>query len=604
MPREITKPEQIEVVSINEEDLSISKIVAVARYGARVAPFQGPKRQETEAVRKYVEKNWLSDASPPQYGFNTGIGSLKNVKISQDQIKEFQERYIKSHSVGVGAPLDVEIVRGAMLLQANALSKGFSGIRAVIVDKLIEMLNKKVHPVVPEQGSLGASGDLAPLTHIASVMVGEDEAEIWLNEQKQKVKDLKPSAGVLRFQANGTEVEFQTIRLHGKEVLSLTNATAVMLAIACLLIHDVETLLQNADIAAALSLEAMMCEKDAFSEPLHRLRKQVGQITTARNIRLLTRDSKRMSAEARLAYFEYTSEKEVTGNLRNEEGKDLPALIKKYKLDHEFEKTRVQDAYSLRCVPQVHGACKDAFGYVKQIVEREILAVTDNPVIFEKAKGEGYTVISGGNFHGEPLALALDFLSIALAEIGSISERRTFRLLSPSLSFGLPRNLTGANAGLNSGYMLLQYTGAHLVSENKVLAHPASVDSVPTSDNQEDHVSMGMTAARKARQILSNVQNLIAIELLCAVQGIHLSARDASVSLRTFPLGHGTSKVFDFVANYQVRSKKGGRFPFGIMKDDEYIHTKIQTMRDVSVRRELIDDLGSDFPLKVDTASE
>jgi histidine ammonia-lyase len=573
--------EEIKVVSINHEELTIPKIIAVARHFAQVESFAGEKRKRVEQIRKYIEDHWMGHSAEPRYGFNTGVGSLKNVRISPEQIEKFQELYVKSHCVGVGEPLDIETVRGAMLLQTNALAKGYSGVRALVIDKLIEMLNKRIHPLVPEQGSLGASGDLAPLTHILSVMVGEEEAEIWVNNEKLKVKKIKNSSGVIRFTQDGEPVEFQTIRLQGKEAVSLTNSTAMMLSMAVHLIHDVEILLKNADIATALSLEAMMCEKDAFAEELHDLRNQAGQITTAKNIRRLTENSRRMTPEARLAYFKTTTEKKIKENLQGSELADATELIQKYKLQFEYDKNRIQDAYSLRCVPQVHGACKDAFHYVKNIIEREIAAVTDNPVIFPNKTGDGFEVKSGGNFHGEPLALALDFLALATAEIGSISERRVFRLLSPSMSFGLPRNLTGGEPGLNSGYMLLQYTAAQLVSENKILAHPASVDSIPTSDNQEDHVSMGFTAARKALKIFQNVENLMAIEHLCAVQALHLSCLNDQVNLNAFPLGKGTAAAFEFLKNINVETENGADAPFDFVKDDTYLHSKIVRMQDV-----------------------
>lgn len=579
-------PEEIDVVSINEEELSVKKIVAVARYLKRVQVFKGAKRKKVEDVRKYVEENWLGQDSPPLYGFNTGIGSLKNVSISHEKIARFQENYIKSHSVGVGEPLDAEIVRGAILIQANSLSKGHSGIRPVIVDKLIEMLNKRVHPVVPAQGSLGASGDLAPLTHIASVLVGVDEAEIWLTDKKVKLQEIKDSSGVIKFKLDNEDVTFQTIPLQGKEAIALTNATAIMLSIAVHLMHDVDILLKNADVAAALSLEAMMCEKDAFADELHRLRHQEGQINTASNIRSLTQNSRRMAVEARHEFFKTTTETELRKNLGTGDKKNDIETISKYKFEYEFEQNRVQDAYSLRCIPQVHGACKDAFNYVKKIVEHEISAVTDNPLIFPKNDGDGYHVKSGGNFHGEPLAMAMDFLAIALTEIGSISDRRVFRLLSPRMSFGLTRNLAGGEAGLNSGLMMVQYTGAQLVSENKILAHPASVDSIPTSDNQEDHVSMGQTAARKARRIAKNSRYLIAIEYICALQGIHLSARHSSVDLNKFPLGNGTSAAFNFLNS--IKDAKSERPSFQLMDEDEYLKTKIEKMRAVSARGDIL----------------
>ncbi|MFQ5676045.1 MAG: histidine ammonia-lyase, partial [bacterium] len=511
-------------------------------------------------------------------GFNTGIGSLKNVGIEQDKITQFQQNYIKSHSVGVGKPLDIEVIRGAMLLQANALAKGHSGVRSLIIDKLIEMLNKGIHPVVPSQGSLGASGDLAQLTHIASVLVGEPEAEIWVQGDRVKLGHLLEPSGTFTFKVGQREVSFQTIALAGKEAIALTNATSVMLSIALHLIQDVEILLKNADIAAALSLEAMMCEKDAFAQELHELRNQVGQINTAKNINGLVADSKRMSLQARHDFFKHITNIEIHNNLRDQNNGIVKETLCNYKYEHEFEKERVQDAYSLRCIPQVHGACKDAYNFVRSVIEREIVAVTDNPVLFKPEGTHEYIAKSGGNFHGEPLAMAMDFLAIALTEIGSISDRRVFRLLSPRMSFGLTRNLAGGEAGVNSGYMMLQYTGAALVSENKGLAHPASIDSIPTSDNQEDHVSMGLTAARKARRIAANTQYLMAIEYLCAMQGIHLSARHDPVSLTQFQLGRGTRVAFEHIGQF---ADSDGRPLFGMMQQDEYLQTKIERMREI-----------------------
>ncbi|HEX9653156.1 MAG TPA: aromatic amino acid ammonia-lyase [bacterium] len=582
------------MVSINHEELTINRIMAVTRHLAIVEKFEGPKRKKVEAVRKYVEDNWLTDSAPTRYGFNTGVGALKNVRISRGEIEKFQELYVRSHCVGVGDPLEIETVRGAMLLQANALSKGYSGVRALIVDKLIEMLNKRIHPVVPEQGSLGASGDLAPLTHVAAAMVGEGDAEIWVGNERHQIRHLLDDSGNLRFQQNGTAVIFEPIRLQAKEAVSLTNATAFMAAIAVRLVHDVEMLLLHADIAAALSLEALMCEKDAFAPELHDLRRQSGQIATAQNIRTLINGSKRMTAEAQLAYFNSITEKQIRQRVQKTEPAESLEAIKKYKLDNEFDKNRVQDAYSLRCVPQVHGACQDAFHFVKGIVEREITAVTDNPVIFPTDNGT-YSSKSGGNFHGEPLALAMDFLAIAMSEIGSISERRVFRMLSPSLSFGLPRNLTGGAPGLNSGYMLLQYTAAQLVSENKILCHPASVDSIPTSDNQEDHVSMGYTAARKALKICGNVQYLLAIEFLCAIQALHLSAGEQGTSFEIFPMGRGTARVFDFIKSYRATTSDKMGTPFQLMRDDEFLHSRIVQMLELLMSGEIvheIDNLG------------
>jgi len=569
--------QEVSSVSINKSDLSIEQVLAVSRYFARVERFTGDKRKQMESVRRYVEENWLSDEAAPQYGFNTGIGALKSIKISEKKIKDFQRFYVRSHCVGVGDPLPIEVVRGAMLLQANALSKGYSGIRPLIIDKLIEMLNKRIHPVVPEQGSLGASGDLAPLAHIASVLVGEPEAEIWVDGQRQPLLKLQTNFRTFSFELDGEKVSFDPVELHGKEAISLTNSTAVMLSIGMHLIRDVELLLKNADIAAALSLEAMMCEQKAFDEDLHRIRNQDGQIRTAANIRELVRDTERMTPKAQLRFFESLTKSQIENKRGEKVDPEGVQAIKNFKLDAEFQRNRVQDAYSLRCIPQVHGACKDTFHYVRSIFDRELHAVTDNPVIFPE--GDRYKVRSGGNFHGEPLALALDFLAIAVSEIGSICERRMFRLLSPRMSFGLPANLTGGEVGLNSGFMVVQYTGAQLVSENKSLAHPASVDSVPTSDNQEDHVSMGMIAARKAYKILQNVQQLLAMEYLCAVQAIHLSSQ--LVDLQNYPLGIGTRLAFEFLTRNE-------EYPLRMMANDEYMHTKLITLERMSSHAQVI----------------
>ncbi len=586
---------EIEAVSINDDDLTIQQVIAVTRHFAKVEPFAGPKRAKTQRVREYIEKNWFSDSAEARYGFNTGIGSLKSVRIPQEDIREFQKRYIKSHCVGVGKPLDIATVRGAMLLQANSLSRGFSGIRAIIVDKLLEMLNLGVHPVVPEQGSLGASGDLAPLTHIASALVGEDEAQLWVSGERVSIKSLKSTDGQIEFIDKGKQITFTPIELEGKEAISLTNATAMMLSMAVHLLYDAEVLLKNADISAALSLEAMMCEKDAFAEELHALRHQNGQINTAGNISVLIADSQRMSKAARAAYFDFAAAADIK-NKTQAGGReiDIPAVLA-FQKKYEFHENRVQDSYSLRCVPQVHGASKDAFTYVKNIINREMLAVTDNPVIFETDAGE-FVSKSGGNFHGQPLAVALDFLAIALAEIGSISDRRMFRLLSPRMSFGLPNNLTGGEIGLNSGLMMVQYTAAQLVSENKVLAHPASVDSIPTSDNQEDHVSMGWTAARKARQILKNVQHIIGMEYLSASQGIHLSARDESVSLQRFRLGKGTNTAFATIAEHETAT--GDRL-FLRMDVDRYLHRLITAMEKLSTDGHIVDAVENVCTLRI-----
>jgi histidine ammonia-lyase len=378
---------------------------------------------------------------------------------------------IVSHSVGVGQPLHEEVVRATMLIRANTLAKGYSGIRPETLDTLLAMLNQGVHPLIPEKGSVGASGDLAPLSHLVLTLIGEGEASY----QGKRM----PAVNALR--AAGLE----PLQLAAKEGLALNNGTTVTAALACLALSDAQNLVRNAEIAAAMSLEAMQAASRAFDARLHAARNHQGQQMSAANICSLLEGSELIDSTP-----------------------------------------RVQDAYSLRCAPQVLGAVRDALAFIRTTVENEINAATDNPLIFLDAPGPN-KAFSGGNFHGEPLALAMDFLGIAIAEAGSIAERRVFRLLEGTLNGSLPPMLT-ADSGLQSGLMMAQYTAAALVSDNKTLAHPDSVDSIPTGGNQEDHVSMSANAARHAREIVWNTERVIAIEMLCAAQALDLRTMGSS----------------------------------------------------------------------------
>jgi len=448
-------------IIIDGENLTIEDVISVARYGSSVELSKDAIEKIKES-RKVVE-DFVSQEKTV-YGVTTGFGEFKNVFISKDQTRELQENLIKSHSVGVGKPFSEEIVRTTMLLRANSLAKGYSGVRVEIIETLCQMLNKKVHPVIPEKGSVGASGDLAPLSHMTLVLMGEGEA--FYNGKRMGGKEAMKLAGI------------EPITLSSKEGLALNNGTAVMTAIGALALYDAENILKCADISAAMTLEALFGIDKAFDERIHKLRPHSGQIKCAENIRKLIKNSEILSHK-----------------------------------HHE----KVQDAYSLRCIPQVHGASRDAINYVRKVLETEINSATDNPLIFTDPP----EALSCGNFHGQPIAISMDLLGIALSEIANISERRIARILDPHLNEGLPAFLIPRDkGGLNNGYMMAQYTAAALVSENKVLAHPASVDSIPTSANQEDHVSMGTIAARKAREILKNVENVIAIEFLCASQGM------------------------------------------------------------------------------------
>ena len=450
------KKKQIE---IDGNRLTLEEFEDVVFSGTPVALSSKARRSMIES-REVVERLAASDT--PAYGINTGFGKLSDRQIGHSQIRTLQINLIRSHACGVGLPLSEEETRGMMLCRANALAKGFSGVRPEVVTFLLALLNKKIHPVIPSQGSVGASGDLAPLAHLALVLIGE--GEVWNGRRAVSGKVALRKAGLKPF-------------LPGpKEGLALLNGTQAMLSVGSLSLLEAETLLDTADVASALSLDALKGTPRAFDKRLQETRPYPGQLKTAANLRKLLAGS-----QIRASHI------------------DCP---------------RVQDAYSLRCIPQVHGAIRDTLDLARRTFSIELNAATDNPLVFAK-EGE---VISGGNFHGQPLALIMDYMAIALTELSSISERRIERLINPEYG-DLPPFLTH-DPGLNSGFMMLQVTAAALTSACKVLAHPASVDSIPTSGNREDHVSMGMGAALKLKQVLDNLRKILAIELLCASQGI------------------------------------------------------------------------------------
>lgn len=446
---------------IDGSSLKLKDVIEVARQGRRVE-VEAKQIPMIERARAFVEA--AVQGKKVIYGLTTGFGKFSDVVIDEEDTEALQRNLIRSHACGVGPHLPKDIVRAIMLLRANALCKGYSGVRLSTVENLLSLLNEDVCPLIPEKGSLGSSGDLAPLSHMVLVMMGEGEAE-YKGEKMTGAEALK-KAGI------------EPVTLSSKEGLALINGTQVQTAVGLFATYDGLLLSKYADIIAALSFEALNGVTCALDHKIHEARGQKGQMETA---------------VALLKLLEGSSYTTRQGELR------------------------VQDAYALRCVPQVHGACKDALAYVIEKIEIEINAATDNPLIFPEAE----SAISGGNFHGEPMALALDFLGIALAELANISERRTERLVNPALSNGLSAFLS-PNGGLNSGFMIMQYSAASLVSENKVLAHPASVDSIPSSANQEDHVSMGTIAARKAYEIAKNLRSVLAIEYLSACQGIDL----------------------------------------------------------------------------------
>ena len=466
---------------LNGIDLTLEDLKQVV-YDQQPVLLAPDAREAVARARAVVDD--LVERDLVAYAITTGVGQLADVRISQDQVRELQRNLVRSHSVGVGEPLSEYESRAMMLLRANSLAKGNSGVRPIIIDTLCEMLNRGVHPVIPSQGSVGASGDLAPLSHLAQVLIGEGEA-IYQGARLSGAEALK-------------RADIKPIVLEAKEAISLINGTQCMLAVGTLALLEAEILADTADVLGSMTLDALQGTDVAFDERIHKARPHAGQLAVAANLRRMLEGS------------------EIRESHRGPECK------------------KVQDAYSLRCMPQVHGAVRDTLANARAVFEIEMNSAVDNPLVFPEVKQVGAKpkaighatlgdVISGGNFHGEPLAFALDFMGIALTALAGISERRIERLVNPSLNEKLPAFLA-PTAGLNSGFMMPQVTAAALVSENKVLAHPASVDSITTSGNKEDYVSMGMAAALKLRRIVRNARNVLAIEALASAQALDIIA--------------------------------------------------------------------------------
>ncbi|MHB1417181.1 MAG: histidine ammonia-lyase [Chloroflexota bacterium] len=510
------RQEAEELIYIDGESLTFDDVLAVAREGVGAA-LSAEARQRVLAAAELVAE--ITSNGRIVYGLNTGFGKLYDVVIPAGDLGRLQLNLVRSHSVGVGKPLSDEVVRASILLRANALAKGNSGISAATLDALLAMLNADVLPVVPSQGSVGASGDLAPSAHIALALIGEGEA--FYRGQRMPARLALQEAGLT------------PARLGPKEGLALLNGTSTMTGIGALVLADAAVLAKAADIAAALTFEAANADPNVLDPRAHRLRPHPGQMESAANMRAMLADSS----------------------------------------IYDHQPCATQDPYSLRCSPQVHGAARDALGYARQVVETEMNSANDNPLVFP----EDGDVICAGNFHGEPVAMAMDFTGIALAELGSISERRIDRLMSGTFA-GLPRFLT-QKEGLNSGLMLTQYTAAALVSENKVLSSPASVDSIPTSAGQEDHVSMGTIAARKAQNILANARRVIAIELLAAAQALDLRGR--------VRMGAGTSVAYEAV-----------RRQASLLEEDRSLSPDIETVAAALASGELVGEVEESVDLE------
>ena len=501
--------DKMQNVIVGQRPLTLEIVGAVASLKTQLS-LSASAMSRLVSGRRVVER--IIKENRTVYGITTGFGKFAEVRISLDEIDRLQENLIKSHATGVGLLFQPRQVKAIMLLQANQLCRGASGVRPVVVRQLLGLLNNDIIPLVPQQGSVGASGDLSPLAHIGLVMIGRGRAfykgKIVNGAEALKKAGMKP------------------LILKAKEGLAITNGTEVMTAIGILNLLEAEKLCKISDIAGAMSLEALRGTDKAFDPRIHALRPHRGQMDSAENLRRLLAGSE----------------------------------IRRSHQDCQ----KVQDSYSLRCMPQVHGATKTALKHIRQVLETELNSVTDNPLVFVKEQ----EVLSGGNFHGQPVALAMDYLGIAAAELADISERRLARLLDSSLS-GLPGFLT-EHGGLNSGLMIIQNTAASLVSENKVLAHPSSVDSIPTSANQEDHVSMGTIGARKAGQICDNVRYVLACELLAAAQGLEF--------LKPLTPGKGVGAAYDAI-RLSVKS----------FKHDREFHPDIEAINDMILGGSILD---------------
>lgn len=485
------------MIQLTGDALTLEDVVAVARHDEPVAPYSADIVARMEVSRHWIAATIASD-STTVYGVNTGFGSLAQVRIKPDEARRLSRNLILTCLVGVGEPLAAEVVRAMMLLRANMFARGNSGIRPEVASLLIEMLNRGVTPWVPAKGSLGASGDLAPLAHIAIVLTRDESEDGGYSGQAYYQGELMSGAEAMK------RAGLERAVAEAKEGLALTNGTAMMVALGALAVYDAETIIRHAEIAAALSFEALGALSSALHPALHAANQQPGQIGVAARLRTLLDGSQHIDSD--------------------------PA--------------RVQDAYSIRCTPQVVGPARDTLEFLRGRFTAALNASSDNPLLVGDDGDPGeMRAISGGNFHGQGPSMWLDFLGIALAAVGNIAERRTFRLVTPELSNGLPAMLA-ANSGLDSGLMMPQYTAAALVSDNKTLAHPDSVDSIPSCANQEDHVSMGANAARHATEIVANVRRIIAIELLTAAQAIDLREDGPA------HLGRATRAAYDVIREH------------------------------------------------------
>jgi histidine ammonia-lyase len=499
-------------VKVDGVKLKIRDVVRVARPGANgrfeKAVLHPDARERIAATRAYIDRNWMRDDAPLMYAFNTGVGLFKDQRVLISEMEAYQRKTVYAHATGVGEPFGEDTTRAMMLLRANAFASNYSGPQVELVERLLAFVNAGLHPVIPQRGSVGASGDLAPLAHMAGAVCGFHEAEIVYKGRRMPAREAIAKAGF--------DPDFP---LGAKDASALINGSTTSLALGALATYDARRLLKHADIAMCLSLEAMRGELAAFDPRVHRARPHPGQAKVARNLLKVLDGSKRCSQAARDVVF--PDEPRQPGQ---------PAS------------PRVQDVYSLRCTPQVHGPAVEAVEYVERILGTEMNSATDNPLIFDNGEG-GYESISGGHFHGQYVAQAMDLLAIAMTDLGSISERRLARLIDPTMSYGLPRNLLAGKRGLNTGFATVQCTLSALVMENRSLSTPGSVDSIPGKSNAEDHISNSTWCGRKARMIVENVEQIVAGELLMAAQALTLVDPIA----KDHPLGRGSQAAIEAI---------------------------------------------------------
>ncbi|MBV8665023.1 MAG: aromatic amino acid lyase [Burkholderiaceae bacterium] len=536
-------------ITIDGFTLTAQQVVAVARDPNIKVALAPSSRAALKESRDYIEATWMHDEAPMMYSFNTGVGLLKDTRIKVEHIELFQTQLIKAHAAGMGEPFSEEVSRATMLLRANAFASNYSAPRVEVVDRLLAFLNAGIHPVMPQKGSVGASGDLAPLAYLGAALAGFEQAEVMYQGKRMAAPEAIKLAGV-------GDVAFD---LKAKDASAIINGCTASLAVAVLAAHDARHLLADACVSLGLTLEAMRAEMSAFDARIHQARPHAGQIKTAAIIRKLLEGSTRTTHAARAVQF--PEEMRRT---------DIPYTA------------RIQDVYSLRCAPQVYGPVFDALDYIDTIVAKEVNSATDNPLIFGKDSG-GFEIISGGNFHGQYLAQAMDLLAMAVADLGSICERRIARLIDPTLSWGLPRNLMSGIRGVNTGYPVVQCSMSSLVMENRTLCMPGSVDSIPAKGNSEDHVSNSTWCARKAATVVANTQYIVGVEMLFAAQALTMTES----LLPGFVLGKGTQAAYDEVRR-QIPACLDG---------DRWFHDDIQVAQSFvttgSVRRAVEAKIGA-----------